>query len=127
LFGLCLAAIGCSADPARPVTSTIPPDDDDDAGAERCIDRDHDGYGKYCSKGKDCDDDDADITDDCRRCLNRVIKDCPCERGTTAQRCTPPTIQVEGGILVCAEGNRYCRDGYWGDCETIGMYVFQKN
>jgi hypothetical protein len=125
LFGLCLAAIGCSAD-ARPVSSTVPPGDDDDAGPELCIDRDHDGWGKNCDKGKDCDDNDPEITDECRRCLN-VVKDCPCKPGTVAQRCVPPTIHVDGGVLVCAEGSRYCRGSYWSDCETIGNYVFQGN
>ena len=124
LFALCLAAIGCSGSEKRP-GSTVPYDNDD-AGedVELCIDRDHDGFGRNCDKGKDCDDDDANITDECRRCLN-VVKDCPCKMGTAALRCVPPTIEVEGGVLVCAEGTRYCRDGYWGDCETIGAYVFQ--
>jgi hypothetical protein len=36
-------------------------------------------------------------------------------------------MHVDGGILVCAEGSRYCRDSYWSDCETIGEYVFQAN
>jgi hypothetical protein len=121
---LCLAAIGCSAE-TRPTGPAVRPGDDDDAGSESaCIDRDGDGYGRNCSKGKDCDDDDSDITDECRRCLT-TTKDCPCRPGTVAQRCVPPVMRVDGGILVCAEGSRYCRDGYWSDCETIGEYVFQ--
>jgi hypothetical protein len=126
LFALCLAAVGCSASGNRPVANV--PYDNDDAGEdeELCIDRDHDGFGRNCDKGKDCDDEDPNVTDECRRCLN-VVKDCPCKMGTTALRCTPPTIQVEGGVLVCAEGTRYCRGGYWSDCETIGGYVFQAN
>ena len=127
LLVLCFAAMGCSADATRPNGPSVIPRDDEDAGPEdACIDRDGDGYGRNCRKGKDCDDDDPRITDECRRCL-AVTKDCPCKPGTAAARCTPPVIEVEGGVLVCAEGSRYCRDGYWSDCETIGEYVFQPN
>lgn len=126
LFAFCIAAIGCSAS-ARPTGPSVIPGDDDDAGSENaCIDRDGDGFGRNCDEGKDCNDDDPDITDECRRCLT-VVKDCPCKPGTAALRCIPPVKQVDGGILVCAEGSRYCRDGYWSDCETIGEYVFQPN
>lgn len=123
MFVLCLAAVGCGAD-TRPTGPSVIPNDDEDSGTDSCIDRDRDGYGRNCDKGKDCNDEDANITDECRRCLV-VTKDCPCKPGTVAQRCVPPVIEVDGGILVCAEGSRYCRDGYWSDCETIGEYVFQ--
>ena len=127
MFAFCIAAIGCSANNTRPTGPSVIPGDDDDAGSENaCIDRDGDGFGRNCNEGKDCDDDDADITDECRRCLS-VVKDCPCKPGTGALRCVPPVMHVDGGILVCAEGSRYCRDGYWSDCETIGEYVFQPN
>jgi hypothetical protein len=126
IVALCLAAIGCSGDEKRPGSSVPYDNDDEDSGAELCIDRDHDGFGRNCDKGKDCNDEDPSITDECRRCLTKV-KDCPCAKGTEAIRCTPPTIRVDGGVLVCAEGTRYCRAGYWSDCETIGEYVFQAN
>ena len=118
-----LAAIGCSGSPKR--TGTAVPSADDDGGVETCIDRDHDGWGKNCDLGSDCDDSDPRVTDECRRCL-APAKDCPCTPGTIAQRCTPPVKHVDGGVLVCQEGTRYCRDSYWGDCETIGQYIFQK-
>jgi hypothetical protein len=124
VFGLCLAAVGCSADAKRPVGPSVPYDGDEDAGPVTCIDRDRDGFGRNCDKGKDCDDEDPFVTDECRRCLT-ALKDCPCKPGTPAQRCVPPVKRVDGGVLVCAEGTRYCRDSYWGDCETIGEYVFQ--
>lgn len=126
LVALFIAAIGCGADKPRPPGSLIPIDDEDAGSPTACIDRDGDGFGRNCKKGKDCDDDDPEITDQCRRCIT-ITKDCPCKPGTAALRCTPPVIEVEGGILVCEEGSRYCRDGYWSDCETIGEYVFRPN
>ena len=125
--GLCLAclvaiaAIGCSGS-KRPAGAVVP-SGDDDGGLDLCIDRDHDGYGRNCDLGSDCDDTDPKVTDGCRRCL-QVAKDCPCVAGTQQQRCTPPVVHVDGGVLVCQEGTRYCRDGFWSACETIGQYVF---
>jgi hypothetical protein len=118
---LALAAVGCKS--SKHTGGTTVPTADDDGGESICIDRDHDGYGKYCDLGSDCDDNDPKVTDQCRRCLSPA-KDCPCMPGTTAQRCTPPIKHVDGGVLVCQEGSRYCRDSYWSDCETIGQYVF---
>ena len=120
----CLAAVGCEKAVQRPV-GTVTPDDGEDGGEDLCIDQDRDGFGRNCDLGRDCDDNNPRITDECRRCLTHS-KDCPCKAGTAAEKCTPPTIKVDGGVLVCAEGTRYCRDSYWGDCETIGEYVFQK-
>ena len=116
------AAIGCGSSNDHRVGPTVPTGDDD-GGAEMCIDEDGDGYGRFCSRGKDCDDSDPKITDECRRC-GTPAKDCPCTPGTAATRCDPPVQHVDGGILVCSEGSRYCLDGYWGDCKTIGDYVF---
>lgn len=116
------AAFSCSGGGDTAKYSGVPVGDDD-AGSTECVDKDHDGYGRYCSAGSDCDDNDPDITDECRRCL-AAAKDCPCKPGTAQTRCTPPVMHVDGGTLVCSEGTRYCRDGYWGDCETIGQYVF---
>jgi hypothetical protein len=118
-----LTTAACSGDDShRP---TVPTGDGEDGGSdEACIDEDGDGYGKNCDKGRDCDDSDPDTTDECRRCIG-VVKDCPCAMGTKTLSCTPPVMHVVGGTLVCKEGNRYCRDGYWSDCETIGGYVFQ--
>lgn len=124
-LAFCLAAIGCEEAKQRSVQPAVPSDDGEDGGEDLCVDRDRDGFGRNCDQGADCDDNNPRITDECRRCL-AVTKDCPCKAGTAAQKCTPPTIKVDGGVLVCTEGTRYCRDSYWGDCETIGEYVFQK-
>ena len=95
-----------------------------DASVSReCEDADGDGFGKNCVLGRDCNDDDPDDTDLCYRCL-QANPGCPCEPGTPPMFCTPPTIKVEGGILVCSEGTLYCRDGMWSECEIIGAYTF---
>ena len=117
------AAVGCGGNTTHAPGTTVPTNNDDDGGAEECIDHYHDGYGRGCARGTDCDDNDPTITDQCRRCASPT-KDCPCMPGTAAIRCDPPVQHVDGGILVCSEGSRYCLDGYWGDCKTIGDYVF---
>jgi hypothetical protein len=123
-LALITAALGCGDDDTR--SPGVPPDGDEDAGLRVCTDVDNDGYGKYCSRGNDCDDNDPNITDECRRCV-RVAKDCPCPASTLPVSCDPPTQRVDGGILVCEDGTRYCRDGYWSDCELVGNYVFIPN
>jgi hypothetical protein len=94
-----------------------------DAGDEyACVDEDGDGFGQYCDRGSDCDDEDPNVTDECRRCRLPTLN-CPCKPGTEPTKCNPPDIHVEGGTLVCSEGTRYCRDGFYSDCEVIGQYV----
>jgi hypothetical protein len=121
-FVLLVAACSGAKHKTPPSVST----GDDDGGTDNaCIDNDGDGYGENCALGTDCNDNDPTVTDQCRRCGAGVVKDCPCKPGTKTVSCTPPVVNVAGGVLVCHEGNRYCRDGYWGDCETIGGYVFE--
>lgn len=118
---LLLSFAACGGDD-KPGPSVVT-DDDEDAGAEVCIDNDHDGYGRHCGRGSDCNDNDPNITDECRRCA-QVNENCPCKPGSPQQRCDPPPQKVDGGQLVCSEGTRYCREGYWSACEIIGDYVF---
>ncbi|HEY2734497.1 MAG TPA: hypothetical protein VGI70_10965 [Polyangiales bacterium] len=118
-----LTCAACGGGGHHKSTPGTPVGNDDDAGSQACIDNDGDGFGVNCSAGSDCDDDDPTVTDECLRC-NSPSKSCPCTPGTKSVACTPPPVRVEGGELVCHEGSRYCRDGAWGDCETIGQYVF---
>jgi hypothetical protein len=123
---LLTASAACSGKERRP--PPVATDDLDGGADDECIDEDGDGFGRNCSPGRDCDDDDPDITDECRRCGGSgIATDCPCTPGTKTISCTPPVKHVAGGTLVCKEGNRYCRDGYWSICETIGEYVFFAN
>ncbi len=124
-LAVCVCLLGvwaCGNDEAPP-----PKPRPQDGGEEyECIDEDGDGFGKYCDKGADCDDDDAQVTDECRRCATRRAG-CPCEPGTEPVRCDPPDIEVDGGILVCSDGTRYCRDAKWSTCEVIGDYILIRN
>ena len=117
-----LGVLACGDDEVPPKT-TKP---SKDAGAEKCVDNDGDGFGDFCDEGDDCDDDDPEVTDECIRCA-RVREGCKCEPGTEPLGCDPPDIKADGGILVCSEGTRYCRDGAWSACEVIGDYVFVPN
>jgi hypothetical protein len=125
-LAVCVGLLGvwaCGDDEAPPNT-TKPTRD---AGDEfECVDKDSDGFGTYCDDGNDCDDDDPEVTDECIRCA-RVREGCKCEPGTEPLGCDPPDKKADGGILVCSEGTRYCRDGSWGICEVIGDYVFVPN
>jgi hypothetical protein len=111
---------GCRGDGAKPPIAATP--DDDGGSSDVCLDADGDGYGHDCSLGSDCDDTDPSVTDECRRCLTPG-PNCPCMPGTVNVRCDPPAQHVQGGTIVCTEGTRYCRDGYWGGCETIAEYT----
>lgn len=122
-FLLMLTAAACGGGKDKPAPS-VPVGNDGDGGADgECVDEDGDGFGTNCEQGRDCDDSDPDVTDECRRCAG-AIKDCPCKPGTKAMSCTPAPKRQDGGTLVCKEGNRYCRDGYWSDCEALYDYVF---
>ncbi|MGD8860980.1 MAG: hypothetical protein PVI30_13310 [Myxococcales bacterium] len=100
-----------------------------DAGAGMarvCMDADNDGFGRNCEAGRDCDDDDPELTDECYRCVMPNV-DCPCEPGTKPAFCKPDDQEVvmDGirGILMCSEGTRYCRDGLWSECEILLQYA----
>jgi len=121
MLGLCLMALGCGDDSSG-TGGSVPIDAGDQTDERECIDDDGDGFGPYCGKGMDCDEDDPMVTDLCYRCA-QANEDCPCEPGTEALFCLPPDMKVEGGLIVCTEGARYCRDGAWTDCERIEQYT----
>lgn len=123
-----ILALGCGGDdgvmgPSGPSTGGP----GNDGGARRCIDEDDDGAGEYC-RVTDCDDDDPEITNECIFCREPNLG-CDCDPGTPPEFCQPPDMQVDGGILQCSEGTRYCREANdgemkWSDCEIIGEYTF---
>ncbi len=97
-----------------------------DAGQNECEDNDGDYFGRYCPDGRDCDDNDPSITDECIRCAT-PNKGCPCEVGTKPMECKPADMKVTQngvmGTIVCEQGARYCRDGIYSDCEVLLQYA----
>ncbi len=79
----------------------------------RCVDLDHDGYGRGCDKGEDCDDRIAYYNTDCGGTnLN------PCNPGAS-EACY--SLSSLGGSLTlqCSSGTRTCgQDGHWGACSV---------
>lgn len=112
LFATALIFVAC-ADPR-----------DNNAGGPTgpCEDADHDGYGRDCERGPDCNDGDAKITYECRSCANHD-HGCPCEDEAAVESCFLPPRELANGALQCAEGTRVCRSGTWSGCESVHQYV----
>jgi hypothetical protein len=127
---LCMAGlllVSCGDEEGNP-PGTVSVDIEDAGAAEPCADEDGDGYGSNCTLVDDCDDSDTSITNQCEVCTKVVAKGCPCEPGTKPMACDPEDIKTtrDGvrGTLVCSEGTRYCRDGFYSDCEALVEYTF---
>lgn len=117
-----LSLSACGSD-STPKTGPIFIDDggEEDAGTP-CVDKDKDGFGKNCKKGKDCDDKNSKVTDECYRCASPE-KGCPCEPGTQPILCELTPTESDGGQTICHEGTRYCRNGKWTGCESVRSYA----
>jgi hypothetical protein len=129
---LCLAAlclVGCGGDDDGNGDDAPGLSPDGGTGKRECTDEDGDGFGRYCSRGTDCDDDDPKMTDECVRCADpdEPAKGCPCEPGTKYLTCDPEDKRIVkdgmAGTLVCSDGARYCRQGAWSDCEILLEYA----
>ncbi len=88
--------------------------------AQTCVDEDGDGFGRYCADGPDCDDGDDSRFDDCPCFEER--EGCGCEQDAPPQECELSSKQYRDGVLLCATGVRYCRDGIWTDCIGTAAY-----
>jgi hypothetical protein len=121
---LCAGLAACAGDGRKRNNPSVNADDQLDGGDEEvCVDEDGDGYGPFCvGTGLDCDDKDPNVTDECVRCRT-PHRDCPCDDDLPIS-CKPEDREADGGVWKCAEGTRWCRDGYWSDCEAAGDYVF---
>jgi hypothetical protein len=87
-----------------------------------CEDRDHDGYGRDCERGYDCNDDDPRSTTECRTC-SRPERGCACSAGEGPVSCFMDDQSLEGGDVLCTEGTRHCREGVWSGCEDVHQYI----
>ncbi len=91
------------------------------ADAERCEDRDRDGYGTHCGPGADCDDTNQDRTQNCDEV---GPPDCSVDDHQTGCPCLGRfSIDCYGGpegtlgVGPCAGGRRACISDHWGRCE----------
>jgi len=117
-LALVSTAVACGGDDGSPKAPMVTAD----AGYS-CVDMDDDGYGENCAAGEDCDDNDQAVTDQCVSCLDNAVQTgCACEPQVGLQ-CAPPPIPHPDGLLICREGTRYCRDGFWTACEPLGDYM----
>ena len=93
---------------------------------QACADKDGDGYDAYCGALLDCDDEDPDVKDECFICETER-PGCSCTPGTKPIHCDPDDIRTvqdgRTGIIRCDEGNQYCRDGVWSECEILLQYA----
>ena len=121
-----LSGWGCGGDDGGGTETFAVPSDGGAGARYECDDDDGDGYGMYCDHGRDCDDNDPDVTDLCYRCRENN-PGCACEKGTRPEFCDPDDIQTTmngvTGTLVCSEGTRYCREEMWSDCEILLEYA----
>jgi hypothetical protein len=105
--------------------------------SNECIDEDGDGFGEgRCRYGRDCDDEDPDVGDECIRCPRcddclaegntdcEGCQGCPCEEGAASRACRlEKTIVDEATGTSCSEGVMNCRDGEWTRCETADDWL----
>jgi hypothetical protein len=109
-LGFCLLvclglAVSCGQENAPNVSQVPPPAPDDDA--LNCVDLDHDGFGRGCKLGADCDDRDKN------RNLSCGVREA-CTSGG-AQPCYE-LKSVTKDALHCVAGTRSCANGTWTSC-----------
>jgi hypothetical protein len=107
-------ALGCQTEVAPPGIG----DDPGGTGTMTCIDRDGDGFGFNCSRGIDCDDNNAAITNQCYICAHDE-PGCPCTTEGARASCGKVTARV-GDQTTCGYGSTVCAGGMWGECVLDG-------
>lgn len=91
------------------------------ASASGCVDLDNDGLGEGCSAGRDCDDRNPSVTDQCFGACSEPSNGCPCN-GEAPVQCFLDSSANPDGTTMCHEGTRHCRAGTWGVCEDVHSY-----
>jgi cysteine-rich repeat protein len=86
-----------------------------------CVDSDRDGFGHDCPRGRDCDDRNAAITNQCRTCARPDVG-CACSPEQEPISCFMHDEALPDGNVMCHEGTRYCRQGAWSSCEDVHGY-----
>lgn len=97
--------------PLNPDGSVPPP-----ALESNCTDFDHDGYGKGCQAGPDCDDRDKQRNVSCGAYG-------ACETGTSGPCYVLKSVSQDA--LHCTSGTRTCVNGIWGSCNMNKEYSLE--
>ena len=100
------SAVSMPADEAQPAVSGI--------ATRQCMDSDGDGFGQYCAKGFDCDDNNPDINPDSVEVCNSIDDNC----NNIADEYLVRQCGVSE-IGVCTLGNERCVNGVWSGCTAI--------
>lgn len=119
-FGVLLAAATLVLSCGQEDDVAKPFDGDEDIEAV-CVDEDEDGYGRGCDKGRDCDDDDPEVTNSCpvASCASSpTAPGCECseEDQGVAIDCGEVYEHV-GDSVICGYGVQLCDEGKWGACK----------
>src|SRR5690606_4509759 len=72
------------------------------------------GFGTGCGSGRDCDDADPSVGNECYRCAV-PRPDCSCEEEGTRAPCGEVQSEV-GGQKTCGLGETVCTNGTWSEC-----------
>ena len=104
----------CAPDDPRPVAQRSTSAVGDEPVVVGCIDADGDGFGENCTRGRDCDEQDPAVTNECYRCsVPTEGCDCPDEQA-------PVACDVDTNAPVtddtCWVGQRTCVNGNWSRC-----------
>jgi hypothetical protein len=119
-LALSAALIGCVS--GRGSERASPAEAPEAGPYEDCVDEDGDGFGKGCPLGPDCDDHDPDIADECFVCAH-PDEGCPCDPSEPPVSCFLEPTDLEDGGVMCHEGTRFCRDGFWTGCLNVHSYL----
>ena len=87
---------------------------------DACIDRDGDGFGRGCSLGFDCDDNDPTVAAECGGLLQRQ----PCE-GSDTRSCFLFDSFDDSGY-TCKQGTQSCESGLWTHCAPSRTFTVNR-
>lgn len=90
------------------------PEPDLPVATRECVDEDGDGYGRFCARGFDCDDEDASIFPGAPEVCNDRDDDCD----TMVDELVTRDCGVSD-IGVCTFGVEQCDGGEWHSCSAV--------
>src|SRR5690606_24154332 len=116
---LCVGSVACEDQKA-------PRRGDDESNETQllaCVDEDGDGYGRSCDKGRDCDDSDPEVTNDCdlANCdKTPTAPGCKCDEAGAVIECGEQHATIDDRSL-CGYGVQLCDEGRWSGCRLSAL------